>query len=191
MVRGALAALLELEPDMIVVASIDRGDTIVQTARDCRPDVAIIDIDLPGLDGLSAAELLHLELPECRTLILTSLGRPGTLRRALNARVSGFLLKDSPAERLAQAVREVMSGRRVVDSELALAAWDSVDNPLSQREMDVLRQAATGSDAAEIAATLHLSIGTVRNYLSVIVSKLDARNRVDAIRIADEAGWLP
>lgn len=191
MVRGALVALLELEPDLTVVASIDRGDEIVPMAKKLRPDVAIIDIDLPYVDGLTAAETLHRELPSCRTLILTSLGRPGTLRRALTAHVSGFLLKDAPPERLAEAVRGVVAGQRVIDPQLALAAWDGQANPLSQREAEVLRLAATGRDAREIAAMLHLSVGTVRNYLTTIVNKLNARNRVDAIRIAREAGWIP
>jgi two-component system response regulator DesR len=191
MVRGALVALLELERDLCVVASVESGDEIVPAALEHRPDVAIIDIDLPRVDGLTAAAMLHKELPSCRTLILTSLGRPGTLRRALSAHVSGFLLKDAPPERLADAVRGVAAGRRVIDSDLALAAWDSGENPLSQREIEVLRLASKGAEAAEIAADLHLSIGTVRNYLSTIVTKLNGRNRVDAIRIAEEAGWIP
>ncbi|WP_336320134.1 response regulator transcription factor [Streptomyces lavendofoliae] len=191
MVRGALIALLELEPDLQVVAAVDRGDTIVQAALRSRPDVAVIDVDLPGMDGLTAAAELHEQLPSCRTLILTSLGRPGTLRRALSAHVSGFLLKDSPSDQLALAVRSVAAGRRVVDPQLALAAWDSPENPLSPRELEVLRLAARGADAAEIAGCLYLSKGTVRNYLTAIVSKLGARNRIDAIRLAEEAGWIP
>lgn len=190
MVRGALVALLELERDLQVVAKVDRGDLIVPTALKCRPDVAIIDVDLPNMDGLAAAEMLHDQLPECRTLILTGLGRPGTLRRALAAHVSGFLLKDSPAEGLAQAVREVAAGRRVVDPQLAMSAWDIGENPLSEREIEVLRMAAQGAEAPEIAAGLHLSVGTVRNYLTTIVVKLNARNRIDAVRIATEADWL-
>ncbi|MEV7805570.1 response regulator transcription factor [Microbispora sp. NPDC088329] len=191
MVRGALVALLELEPDFSVVASVSRGDDIVPTALRLTPDVAIIDIDLPYVDGLTAAEILSRELPSCRTLILTNLGRPGTLRRALSAHVAGFLLKDARPERLAEAVRGVADGRRVIDPQLALAAWDGAANPLSRREIEVLRLAATGSEAREIAASLHLSVGTVRNYLTTIVTKLNARNRVDAIRIAEEAGWIP
>lgn len=191
MVRGALIALLELETDLTVVAAVEHGDAIVPSALECRPDVAIIDIDLPGTDGLTAAEMLHKELPSCRTLILTNLGRPGTLRRALTAQVSGFLLKDSPPERLAEAVRGVMSGRRVIDPQLALSAWDVRENPLSRREIEVLRLAAKGAEASEIAASLYLSVGTVRNYLTTIVAKLNARNRVDAIRIARDAGWIP
>ncbi|MEU8618745.1 response regulator transcription factor [Streptomyces sp. NPDC048623] len=191
MVRGALVALLELEPDLQVVASVPRGDLIVASALEARPDVAVIDIDLPGVDGLTAAAELHERLPDCRTLILTSLGRPGTLRRAMAARVSGFLLKDSPPARLAQAVRSVASGQRVIDPELALSAWEAPDNPLSPRETQVLRLAARGADAAEIADHLFLTQGTVRNYLTAIVDKLNARNRIDAIRIAEEAGWIP
>jgi two-component system response regulator DesR len=191
MIRGALIALLELEPDLQVVASVDRGDLIVPSALEARPDVAVIDIDLPGTDGLTAAAELYDRLPECRTLILTSLGRPGTLRRAMAARVSGFLLKDSPPARLAQAVRSIAAGQRVIDPELALSAWEAPDNPLSPRETQVLRLAARGADAAEIAEHLFLTQGTVRNYLTAIVDKLQARNRIDAIRIAEEAGWIP
>ncbi|MEU6847617.1 response regulator transcription factor [Streptomyces sp. NPDC046716] len=191
MVRGALVALLELEPDLQVVASVDRGDLIVPSALEHRPDVAVIDIDLPGTDGLTAAAELHERMPQCRTLMLTSLGRPGTLRRALAARVSGFLMKDSPPSRLAQAVRAVAVGQRVIDPELALSAWEARDNPLSPRETQVLRLAARGADAAEIADQLFLTQGTVRNYLTSVVDKLNARNRIDAIRIAEDAGWIP
>jgi two-component system, NarL family, response regulator DesR len=191
MIRGALVALLQLEPDLRVVASVERGDTIVSTALEVRPDVAVIDVDLPGMDGLTAAAELHEQLPSCRSLILTSLGKPGTLRRAMSAHVSGFLLKDSPPDQLASAVRSVARGGRVVDPQLALTAWDYPDNPLSRREMEVLRLAARGADAAEIAGCLYLTKGTVRNYLTSVVGKLGARNRVDAIRIAEEAGWIP
>jgi len=191
MVRGALTALIEMESDLAVVAEVDRGDAILPAARESRPDVAIIDIDLPVVDGLTAAQMLREQLPDCKILILTSLGRPGTVRRALSAAVSGFLLKDTPSDRLAQAIREVASGRRVVDPEVALTAWDVGDNPLSPRERQVLRLAADGSEASQIAAQLHLSVGTVRNYLTQIVVKMNARNRVDAVRVAREAGWLP
>ncbi|MEU7635869.1 MULTISPECIES: response regulator transcription factor [unclassified Streptomyces] len=191
MIRGALVALLELEPDLSVVAAVDRGDAILPAALEHRPDVAVIDIDLPGISGLTAAAQLHEELPGCHTLILTSLGRPGTLRRALTARVSGFLLKDAPPDQLAEAVRGVAAGRRVIDPQLALTAWDSQESPLSPRELEVLRLAAQGADAAEIAGLLYLSKGTVRNYLTAIVSKLNARNRIDAMRIAEDAGWIP
>lgn len=191
MVRGALVALIQLEPDLTVVADVERGTDIVPAALKHQPDVAIIDIDLPGLDGLSAAAQLHDKLPSCRTLILTNLGRAGTLRRALAAHVSGYMLKDAPPEQLAMAIRNVAVGRRVIDPNLAVSAWDGGQNPLSAREMDVLRIAANGAEPDEIALTLHLSVGTVRNYLTNIVTKLNARNRVDAIRQAYEAGWLP
>ncbi|GLX97699.1 response regulator [Herbidospora sp. NEAU-GS84] len=189
-VRGALAALLEMEPDLTVVAQVGSGADIVPAALEHRPDVAILDVDLPVVDGLSAAEELHAKLPSCRTLILTGLGRPGTLRRALSVSVSGFLLKDTPSERLAQAVREVAAGRRIIDPQLALTAWDVGEIPLSGREIQVLRLAAGGAEPPEIAAQMHVSVGTVRNYLTKIVTKLNARNRVDAIRIATEAGWI-
>jgi two-component system response regulator DesR len=191
MVRGALVALIELEPDLTVVADIERGDHIVAAALAHRPDVAIIDIDLPGLDGLSAAEQLHQAVPSCRTLILTNLGRAGTLRRALAAHVCGFILKDSPAGQLAKAIRDCAAGRRVIDPQLAVSTWDCDQNPLSAREHDVLRRAAEGAEPAEIAAGMHLSVGTVRNYLTTIVTKLHARNRVDAVKTAYDAGWLP
>ncbi|MGW0389325.1 response regulator transcription factor [Streptomyces sp. NPDC003042] len=190
MVRGALVALLNLEDDLEVVCELERGDAILAAALEVKPDIAIIDIDLPGLDGLSAAVQLHENLPECRTLILTSLGRPGTLRRALAAQVSGYLLKDDSPKELASAVRRVVAGQRVIDSKLALAAWSGLESPLTERETEVLRMAAQGSEATEIAAELHLSTGTVRNYLTTVVAKLNARNRVDAIRIARDAGWL-
>jgi two-component system response regulator DesR len=190
MVRGALVALLSLEPDIEVVSQVASGDEIVPAARKFAPDVAVIDIDLPGKDGLTAAKELHEKQPECRTLILTSLGRPGTLRRALSARVGGFLLKDAPPAQLADAIRGVAAGRRVVDSQLALAAWDSTECPLTPREIEVLRLTAGGASTMEIAAQLYLSVGTVRNYLTTILTKLNARNRVDAIRIASEAGWV-
>lgn len=190
MVRGALVALLNLEDDLKVIAELECGDQILSTAREYRPDVAIIDIDLPGLDGLSAAKLLHERLPECRTLILTSLGRPGTLRRAMSAHVAGFLLKDAPPTDLAQAVRRIVVGERVIDPQLALAAWGGRESPLTIRETEVLQMAAQGSEPQEVAEQLHLSVGTVRNYLTTVVTKLNARNRVDAIRIARESGWL-
>ncbi len=189
MVRGALVALIELEPDLKVVAAIESGADIIPTALACQPDIAIID--LPGLDGLSAAARLHNVMPRCRTLILTNLSRTGTLRRALAARVSGYMLKDAPPEELATAIRNIAAGRRVIDPQLALSAWDCGQNPLSAREHEVLRLAAGGAGPAEIAAALHLSVGTVRNYLTTIVTKLNARNRVDAVKTAYDSGWLP
>jgi two-component system response regulator DesR len=191
MVRGALVALIELEPDLKVVAAIENGADIVPTALSVQPDIAIIDIDLPGLDGLTAAAQLHEKMPSCRTLILTNLGRAGTLRRALAAHASGYMLKDAPPEQLATAIRSIAAGRRVIDPQLALSTWEGSQNPLSAREHEVLRLAANGSEPEEIAKSLHLSVGTVRNYLTSIVTKLHARNRVDAIRTAYDAGWLP
>lgn len=190
MVRDALVALLNLEPDFDVVADVADGDEILATARRSCPDVAVIDLGLPGRDGLSAAIEIHEKLPECRTLILTSLGQPVTVRRALSARVGGFVLKDAPAAKLADAIRDVAAGRRIVDSDLAMSVWEDSDCPLTERELEVLRLAADGADAAEIARGLCLSVGTVRNYLTAIVIKLNARTRVDAIRLATEAGWL-
>ena len=190
MVRGALVALLELEPDLTIVADVGRGDEVLPTALQHRPDVAVIDIDMPGLDGLSAAGLLREKLPSCMCVILTSLGRPGMLRRALDARVTGFLLKDAPPRRLAEAIRGVAAGQRAIDPELALTAWDAGECPLSDRELDVLRMASTGAEPHEISDMMCLSLGTVRNYLTASVVKLSARNRVDAIRIATEAGWI-
>ena len=155
-----------------------------------RPDVAVVDIDLPGLDGLAAAELLHAQVPECRTLVLTGLSQPGNLLRALKAHVRGFLLKDAPAERLADAVRKVMAGERVLDPELVAAAVETGVSPLTDRETEVLRTAQTGLPTDDIATRLHLSPATVRNYLSNAIAKVGGRNRLDAIRIARDAGWL-
>ncbi|MFF1923582.1 DNA-binding response regulator [Streptomyces sp. NPDC058221] len=190
MLRRALASLLELEPDIEVVAETDNGDQVVPLALACRPDVAILDIDMPGIDGIEAAARLHEELPECRTAILTTLGRPGNLRRALAAHASGFLLKDTDPDRLSAAIREVAAGGRVVDPELALNALQNGESPLSSRETEVLRLAAQGEDVPAIARKLFLSAGTVRNYLTSVVTKLNARNRMDAVRIARESQWL-
>ncbi|HEU5470921.1 MAG TPA: response regulator transcription factor [Actinophytocola sp.] len=190
MVRGALVALLNLEPDIKVVAEVSSGTDILPTATKHRPHVAIIDIDLPGKDGLTAAAELHDRVPGTRTLILTGIDRPGTLRRALAAKVSGFVLKDAPPAELADAIRQVAAGHRVVDSHLALAALDTADCPLTGREIEVLRLTAEGLEVSEIAAKVFLSAGTVRNYLTMIINKLNAKNRVDAIRIANAAGWL-
>ncbi|MDF4249999.1 response regulator transcription factor [Streptomyces sp. WMMB303] len=190
MVRGALVALLDIEKDIEIVAEIDSGSAILPAVLAHRPDVAVIDIDLPGVDGLTAAAEVYEKLPACRTLILTSLGQPGNLRRALEAHVSGFLLKDAPPSKLADAIRRIRAGERVIDPELALDAWSARENPLTARETEVLRLAAEGAEAADIAGRLFLSVGTVRNYLTAIVIKLGARNRVDALRIAREQGWL-
>lgn len=191
MIRGALTALIELEPGLKVVAAVGRGDDIVSSALDHHPDVAVIDIHLPGLDGLTAAAMLHDVMPTCKTLILTSLGRGGNLRRARDAHVSGYLLKDAPPDQLAAAIRSVAAGQRVIDPQLAVAAWESDSNPLSAREHEVLRMTADGMQPAAIAGALLLNIGTVRNHLTAIVTKLDARNRVDAVRKAYDEGWLP
>ncbi|CAL9410026.1 Transcriptional regulatory protein DesR [Streptomyces sp. enrichment culture] len=190
MVRGALVALLELESDLHVVAQVGRGDEVLPTAESKRPDVAILDVDLPGVDGLTAAAQLRASLPECRILILTGLAAPGTLRRALAAQVDGFLLKDAPPHTLADAVRRAASGERVIDPQLALAAWDSAEQSLTPREAEVLRLAADGEDIRAIAQELHLTVGTVRNYLTAVVSKLGARNRIDAVRIARSSGLI-
>ncbi len=191
MVRGALAALLELESDLLVVAAVSRADDIVQTALETRPDVAVLDIDVPGADGFTAAAELHEKLPSCRTLILASSGRPGLLRRALAAHALGFLVKDAPPGQLAKSVRAVAAGQHAIAPELLLDAWNCQENPLSARETEVLRQASRGADVGEIATSLCLSVGTVRNYLTSVVSKLAARNRIDAVRIAYDQGWLP
>jgi two-component system, NarL family, response regulator DesR len=190
MIRGALVALLRLETDIDVVAELDRGDAIVETAVKTRPDVAVIDIDLPGLDGLSAAASLREKLPSCQTLVLTGLGQPGNLLRALKVHVKGFLLKDAPASALAKAIRSVAAGRRVLDPELVAVAVETGASPLTGRETDVLRAAVSGRSTEEIGSLLNLSPTTVRNYLSNAISKLGARNRMDAVRIAQEAGWL-
>jgi two-component system response regulator DesR len=190
MLRDTLVALLDLEDDLDVVADVSTGDEIVPAALRHRPDVAVIDIELPGIDGLTAAAELHERMPHCRTLILTGLGRPGLLRRALAAGVSGFLVKDARAEALIEAIRQVAAGGRVIDPKVAIAALEATGNPLSPREAEVLRRHAAGASAAEIAAEMYLSYGTVRNYLAAAVTKLGARNRVDAARIAEQAGWL-
>jgi two-component system response regulator DesR len=190
LLRDALVGVLGLVDDIEVVGAVETGDAIVATALRTRPDVAVIDIEMPGLDGISAAVQLHQWLPDCRTLILTGVGRPGTLRRAMSAKVAGFMGKDAALEDLVGAVRSVAAGGRVLDPQLAFAALDAEGNPMTERECDVLRLTASGAEPTEVAARLGLSQGTVRNYLASTVSKLNARNRVDAIRIASEAGWL-
>ncbi len=185
-----LAAVLGLEEDIEVVAQVADGDAIVPAAVAHRPDVAVVDIGLPGTDGLTAAAELRERCPGCRVLILTVLGKPGNLRRALAAGVAGFLPKETPAADLADAVRRVAAGEKVIDPQLAVAALEVPGNPMSPREVEVLRRFAAGAGPAEIAAEMFLSYGTVRNYLASAVTKLGARNRVDAVRIAAEAGWL-
>jgi two-component system, NarL family, response regulator DesR len=188
--RDTLTAVLDLEEDFTVVASVERGDEVVAAALDAAPDVAVLDIDLPGMDGLEAAAALRETLPRCRTVMLTGLSKPGHLRRALDAGVSGFLLKHSPPDELIDAIRQVVAGGRVVDPQLALAELERADSPLTVREAEVLRITATGAEPDEVARTLSLSLGTVRNYLSSAIMKLNARNRVDAIKIATDQGWL-
>jgi two-component system response regulator DesR len=190
MVRGALASLLSLEDDIEVVAEVERGDKVVESAWQAAPDVALLDIEMPGLDGISAVAELHAALPHIRCLVLTTFGRPGYLRRALEQGAHGFLLKDAPAEDLARAVRDVAAGRRVVDPGLAAAAVTEGASPLTPREHDVLAAAADHATAADIAAALHLSEGTVRNYLSAAIRKVGARNRREALDVAVEKGWL-
>lgn len=190
MVRGALASLLSFEPGIEVVAEVERGDLVLAAARSSQADVVLLDIEMPVMDGIAAAAELGAELPNTRTLILTTFGRPGYLRRALDSGASGFLLKDAPAEQLGEAIREVHAGRRVIDPGLAAAAIADGVSPLTERELDVLRAATEQRTAAEIGAEVHLSEGTVRNYLSAAIRKLGARNRADAVRIAEEKGWL-
>jgi two-component system response regulator DesR len=190
MMRGALALLLDLEPDLEVVAQVPTGDAIVPTALRLRPDVALLDIEMPGGDGITATAELRRRLPGCRVLILTTFGRPGYLRRAMEAGASGFLVKDGPVESLAAAVRRVLAGERVVDPALAAAALAAGPDPLTERERDVLREAADGSTVADIAARLHLSESTVRNYLSAAITKTGTRNRIEAVGVALAKGWL-
>lgn len=190
MVRGALAALLALEGDIEIAAEVGRGDEVVAAALATRPDVALLDIEMPGCDGITAAAALHAQLPECRALILTTFGRPGYLRKAMESGVVGFLLKDAPSAQLATAIRRAVAGERIVDPVLAMAALSEGNNPLTERERAVLASATRGASIAEIASSLYLSEGTVRNYLSVAIQKLGAHNRVEAARIAEDRGWL-
>jgi two-component system response regulator DesR len=190
LVRGALAALLSLEGDLEVVAEVDRGDLVVPRAREVRPDVAVLDIEMPGLDGIAATSALRQALPTCRVLVVTTFGRPGYLRRAMEAGASGFLVKDAPAEQLADAIRRVHAGLRVVDPALAAETLASGESPLTGRERDVLVSARSGGTVADIARLLVLSDGTVRNYLSSAMGKTGARTRAEAVLIAERRGWL-
>jgi two-component system response regulator DesR len=190
LIRGALVALLGLEPDIEVIAELDRGDQVLDAAEKTRPDVAVLDIDMPGLDGLAVAAQLHERLPDCRTLILTGLSQPGNLLRALRAHARGFIVKDAPADKLAAGIRSVAAGQRVIDPELVSVALDTGESPLTSRETDVLREAAAGTPTEQIGTRLSLSPATVRNYLSSAISKVGGHNRIDAIRIARENGWL-
>jgi two-component system response regulator DesR len=190
LVRGALAALLSLEDDFAIVAEVARGDEVVEAVRAHHADVALLDIEMPGLDGLAAAAALSQAVPECRVLILTTFGRPGYLRRALESGALGFIVKDAPPEQLADAVRRVAAGERVVDPALAAETLAGGPSPLTARERDVLVAARDGGTVADIAGRLFLSEGTVRNYLSAAIAKTGGRTRMAAVRTADERGWL-
>ncbi|MEU0559934.1 response regulator transcription factor [Dactylosporangium sp. NPDC006015] len=190
LVRGALAALLDLEPDLSVVAEVGRGDEVVAAAREHRPDVALLDVEMPGIDGIAAAAALRKAMPGCKVLMVTTFGRPGYLRRAMAAGASGFVVKDTPARQLADAVRRIASGLRVVDPALAAETLASGDSPLTPREADALRAAREGGTAADVAGQLGLSEGTVRNHLSAAIGKTGARTRAEAVRLAEENGWL-
>jgi two-component system, NarL family, response regulator DesR len=190
MVRGALSALLSRERDIEVVAEVAGGDEVVQNALATQPDIALLDIEMPGGDGLTTAQALRRALPSCRCVILTTFGRSGYLRRAMESGAVGFLLKDAPAAELAVALRRVMAGERVVDPDLALSALSEGSNPLTHRERDVLSASLFGASLAEIAARLVLSEGTVRNHLSTAMQKLGAQNRMEAARLAEQKGWL-
>ena len=193
MVRGAIAAMLGLERDIEVVGQAGDGDEVLRLAAERRPDVALLDVQMPGTtvpDGLAAAAELHRTLPTCRIVVLTTFGRPGYLSRAMRAGASGFVVKDSPPEQLTDAVRRVHQGLRVVDPALAAESLSSGASPLTARERDVLVAAADGATVSDVARALHLSAGTVRNHLSAAIGKTDARTRAEAVRIADERGWL-
>ncbi len=190
LVRGALAALLSLENDITVVAEVGRGDELVEAAKEFGPDVALVDVEMPGLDGLAATAALRTAVPSCRVLILTTFGRPGYLRRAMEAGAYGFMVKDAPPEQLADAVRRIAARERVVDPVLAAESLAGGPNPLTARERDVLAAARGGATVADIARRLYLSEGTVRNYLSAAIAKTGTRNRVEAVLHAEQHGWL-
>ena len=190
LVRGALAALLALEPDLEVVAEVGRGDEVVEAARASAADVCLLDIEMPGIDGIAAAAAVRSALPGVRTLVVTTFGRPGYLRRALEAGASGFVVKDTPARQLAEAVRRVHAGLRVVDPSLATESLVDGANPLTEREREVLGVALRGGTVAAIAAVVHLSQGTVRNHLSSAIGKTGTSTRAEAARVAQDRGWL-
>ncbi|MEV0777582.1 response regulator [Streptomyces sp. NPDC050433] len=190
MMRGALALLLGMERDMEVVAQVSTGDAIVSAALTTRPDVALLDIELPARSGLDAAADLRDEVPDCRVLILTTFGRPGYLRRAMDAGAAGFLVKDGPVEELAEAIRRVLAGETVVDPVLAAAALSAGPSPLTDRERETLNASVDGATVADIAERLRLSESTVRNYLSSAIGKTGTRNRMEAVRAARQQGWL-
>ena len=189
MMRNALVTLLDLEDDLEVVAQVGRGDEVVAAAREVRPDVALVDIEMPGASGLEVADELRTALPDCAVVILTTFGRPGYVQRALASGVRAFVIKDGPVEELARIIRRVRAGELVVDPTLATAALAQGANPLSDREREVLRAAADGATIADVAARLHLSTSTVRNYLSEAIGKTGSRNRMEAFRVARERGW--
>ena len=190
LVRGALATLLGLEPDIEVVAQVGTGRQVVEAVRASGADVALLDIDMPDGDGLSAAAAIREARLDCRCLIVTTFGRPGYLSRAMEAGASGFIVKDTPPQQLADAVRKVHAGLRVIDPSLAQESVFLGSNPLTEREQETLREALTGSGVSEIAKQLHLSEGTVRNYLSSAIGKTNSRNRTEAARVAETNGWL-
>jgi two-component system response regulator DesR len=190
LVRGALAALLDLEPDLEVVAEVGRGDEVVAEAVRTGADVALLDVEMPGMDGIAATQALRRALPACRVLVVTTFGRPGYLRRAVEAGASGFVVKDTPARQLAEAVRRVHAGLRVLDPGLAEESLVSGASPLTVRETEVLRAARDGGTVADLARVLHLSEGTVRNHLSSAIGKTGARTRAEAVRLAEHQGWL-
>ncbi|ATY13557.1 MULTISPECIES: response regulator transcription factor [Actinomycetes] len=190
MVRGALATVLGLEADIEVVAQVGSGDEVVAAAKETAPDVALLDVQMPGMDGLTAAAELKTALPACRVIICTTFGRPGYLARAMAAGAAGFVVKDAPPEQLVEAVRRVHSGLRVVDPALAAESLATGTSPLTARERDVLSAAKDGSTVADIAKSLFLSDGTVRNHLSSAIGKTGARTRAEAVRLSEERGWL-
>jgi two-component system, NarL family, response regulator DesR len=190
LVRGAMAALLDLEPDLAVVAEVGRGDEVVDAVRAHAVDVALLDVEMPGMDGVAAARALRRAAPGCRVLMVTTFGRAGYLRQAMAAGAGGFIVKDTPARQLADAVRRVHDGLRVVDAALAAQSLAQGDSPLTDREADVLRAARDGGTVADIAGDLHLSEGTVRNHLSSAIGKTGARTRAEAVRLAVDNGWL-
>ncbi|MBP1159369.1 two-component system response regulator DesR [Rhodococcus sp. PvR044] len=190
LVRGALAALLNLEPDLAVVAEVGRGDEVLAAVREHRPQVALLDVEMPGMDGIAVAEQLRRECPDCRILMVTTFGRPGYLRRAMDAGASGFVVKDTPARELADAVRRVHMGLRAVDPTLATETLATGSSPLTAREREVLRAASGGAATGVIARTLHLSEGTVRNHLSSAIGKTGTTTRAEAVKAAERLGWL-
>lgn len=188
--RGALALLLSMEPDIEIVAQVGSGDEVVPASLETRPDVALLDIEMPGMSGLAAARQMRDQCPACRVVIVTTFGRPGYLREAMDSGARGFVVKDGPVDQLAGIVRRVLAGDRVIDPALAAAALTSGPNPLTDREREVLAAAIDGAPVGEIASRLHLSKSTVRNYLSSAISKTGARNRIEAAQSARDRGWL-